>query len=461
VNLALDTLYKSAPLYQELFDKQLEFALCPNRLVAAVCSSRAGKTTVCGVFGIQELLAHPNSLGYYMALTKDSVRDIFLPTTRPLLEKYKIKHEITRDRIRLSNGSSLVITGADHPRVVETFRGLKLRFCIIDEAASFNQETLQYLIDEVIMLRLADLQGKLMLIGSPAAHCSGMFYDITNNLEPGWAVKEWGMADNPYMQAQFIEETKLFFLRKACDATNPKYRREYLGHWCADSDSLMMKPFTLQKPPKEYNCDEWRSVIGVDFGFNDKTAFTVIGWQYNNPTSYILTSFGKSGLGVTEIANILSSLKAKYRPVRIVGDPAGASKIMMQEFLDKHKIFMESAQKTDKAHYIEIMNDALVQRNLLLVPDDTDELQKEMKHVTWNEERTREREGVPCDHLDSALYAYREALAFTEKIPKVHIKTEQEIAMSWINQQIEADRARDDNKKGDSFFDDVAYVLED
>ena len=47
----------------------------------------------------------------------------------------------------------------------------------------------------------------------------------------------------------------------------------------------------------------------------------------------------------------------------------------MAEFSDKYKIFIESAQKTNKAHYIEIFNDALVNDNLILAPGKTETLQ--------------------------------------------------------------------------------------
>lgn len=458
----LDQLYKVAPLYKELFAEQLEFALAPSRFIAAVCSRRAGKTTVCAVKAFQELLVRPNSIGIYLALTDRSVEDIFMPAVQPLISKYKIKAKVNRDEVIFENGSKLLICGANHTHKIETFRGIKLLFCIIDEAASFSEKILHYLIDEIIGPALSDLQGQLMLIGTPAAHCQGMFYDVTTGVEGSdvWLVKRWTAFNNPFMSQNFKKDLDLFLKRKKCDLSHPKVRREYLGEWCADDEALMIKPFALVTPPSTYTTDLWRSVIGVDFGFNDETAFSIIGWERNNPKSYILESFGMRHASVSEIGNTLKRLKETYKPVKIVGDPAGASKIMMAEFLDKYKIVMESAQKTNKAHYIEILNDALVNCELVLHPQTTKDLQLEMRKVVWNEDRTRELEGMKCDQLDATIYAYREALAYIEKIPAIKQLTDKDKEDSMIKLQLEKDLKAMEDRRGDSFFEDVSNFLD-
>lgn len=465
----LEQLYKVAPLYRELFDKQLEFALSPNRFIAAVCSRRAGKTTVCAIKAFQELQNNPGTIGIYLALTDRSVEDIFMPAVMPLVSKYKLKVKVNRDEIIFSNGSKLLLCGANHPHKIETFRGIKLLFCIIDEAASFSEKILSYLIDEIIGPALSDLQGQLMLIGTPAAHCKGLFYQVTMGTEDVWLVKRWTAYDNPFMKDNFEKDAVLFMQRKRCDRTHPKYRREYLGEWCADDEALMIRPFTMASPKYPYNQDTWRSVIGVDFGFNDETAFSVIGWHKDNPVSYILESFGITGKDtkkdaegmVTIIGNTLKRLKETYRPIQIVGDPAGASKIMIDEFQKKFKINMDVAHKNNKAHYIEILNDALVQDVLLLVPETTKELQKEMCSVVWNEERTRELEGMKCDQLDATLYAFRESLAHTEKIKKVVIKTDKEMDVERMREQSVKDLEEIANIRGDRFYEDIQQFLGD
>lgn len=458
----LELLYKHAPLYKDLFDKQLEFALAPSRFRAALCSRRAGKTKGLLIEMFQRHLSKPGTLGVYLALTDRSVVKIVFPIARELILKHKIKASIVGDEIVFENGSIISVLGANHINKIEGFRGTKLLDCVIDEAASFKDHILGYLVDEIIAPALSDLQGPLILVGTPAAHCSGMFHRITMGLEGKdvWVVKKWTAFDNPYMHDQHVMDSAIFLKRKQCDTGNPKYRREYLGEWCTDNEARMIKPFTLMNMPSPYMPGGWRSVIGVDFGFNDETAFSVIGWQYNNPRAYVIECFGYTGGSVSQIAASLVALKAKYQPIRIVGDPAGASKIMMEEFQKKYKVHMEVAQKQNKAHYIEILNDALTNENLVLNPTTTLKLQAEMKTVVWNEERTRELEGPNCDHLDATLYAYREAIAYIEKIKIFKVKTPQEIEQEMMRSQAQRDAERANEKLGDTFFQEMNYILE-
>jgi hypothetical protein len=222
----------------------------------------------------------------------------------------------------------------------------------------------------------------------------------------------------------------------------------------------MIRPFTIQAPPTPYHPDSWHTVMGIDFGFNDQTAFSIIGWRKDNPTAYVLETFGQSGLSVSGIANHLTRFKEKYNPRRIVGDPAGASKIIIEEFSDKYHIFINPAQKTNKAHYIEILNDALINSELLLHPTTTDELQKEMKSVVWNDERTTEMEGMKCDHLDATLYAFRESLEYLEKVPRPVVIDDAYREKQFYDQIIRADKEAREALKGDSFFDDISNFLD-
>lgn len=420
----LEALYKTHPMYKELFFKQLEVLLNPARFISVITGSRSGKTTMAAVHAIEDLSKNVG-IGLYVARTDSSVRDIFMPIVKPLLRKYGIIAKVNADEIVFSNGSKLLVLGANHPHKIENFRGLKLRFAIVDECASFNQDILVYFINDILIRRLSDLQGKLFLIGTPAAHCSGLFYEVTTGLEIGWAKHHWTAFDNPHVRQQSFTDIEFEMARKQCDRNAPRLLREYDGVWSTDDDEFLMKKPSLMLPPTHYTKERWRSIIGVDFGFNDETAFSVIGWERDSNRAYVLETFGitgesvqKSKLGmVTVIGKTLQELRGKYSPMRIVGDPAGASKIILDEMQMKYKINIEPAIKKDKAHYIEIMNDAITNQLLVFHPTNTQGLQKEIAKLVWNEDHTREREGMKCDHFDATLYAWREVMAHTEKLP--------------------------------------------
>lgn len=454
LNAQLEQLYKQCPLYQELFAEQLALALCPERYAAALCGRRAGKTTACAIILFQELLRYPRSKAIFLALTEASVRDIFLPVVHDIIDKYKIKAVVQHNTIKFQNGSVLSLFGANHINKIESFRGQKLRMCILDEAGSFSEKILRYLIDDIVSLTLADLQGRLIMIGTPSASCSGFFHDVTSGQEGEWGVLKWTGFNNPYMQRQLELEADKFCKRKHCDRNHPTFRREFMGEWVRDQESLLIRDFSAEQLPEEYNEKTWETVLGVDFGFNDATAFSIIGWRRHDPTAYILESREITKASVSTIGKILQQLKDKYHPKVIVGDPAGASKIIMEEYSTKWGIHMESAQKTDKAHYIEIFSDALVNREIILNDQNTRGLQGQMRTVVWNEERTRELEGMECDQLDAALYCFRASLHYRERIlGKEVVKTDTEKAIEQAKVQFKAAQEQFWSDKQDSVFD--------
>ena len=67
---------------------------------------------------------------------------------------------------------------------------------------------------------------------------------------------------------------------------------------------------------------------------------------------------------------------------------------------------------------------------------------------------------MKCDQLDATLYAYREALAYTEKIKVVTIETDKDRANKWIQLQEAKDKERFDANQGDSFFNDIHNFLD-
>lgn len=457
----LEQLFKLYPLYSALFPQQLEVVLHPSKFKAVQCSRRAGKSNGLVVNLFQDALNNPNSLSLYLALTNESVKKIVFPIVREVIDKFKMDVEVIADEIRFKNGSVICVLGANHTNKIESFRGTKLLNCVVDEAASFDEHILQRLLDLIIIPALTDLDGTLILAGTPAPHCSGIFYKATTGQEDGWYVKKWTGFDNPFVRDNQIVRAKQYLLRKKVDETDPGYRREFLGEWCADTDLLMIKPFTVERLPVSYDTENWRAIIGVDFGFNDKTAFTVVGWRKHNPKAYIIESYGVSGMGVSEISHHLRRLYNTYKPNRIVGDPAGASLIIMKEFADKHGIFLSKAEKAEKAHYVGILNDALINAELVLCPDDTKELQEEFKKVVWNEQRTREHDSQECDCLDSALYAFRDSIAYTEKIPVPKVYNDETLAAEMFAQRVKQVQEKNQKQIWDADLDtDLLYDIQ-
>jgi hypothetical protein len=126
--------------------------------------------------------------------------------------------------------------GADQANWKERLRGVKLSRAVIDEAGAFRSD-LKSLIDDVLTPTLMDLNGDLMMVGTPGPITNGYFYDVTEKGLYGYSTHRWSVLDNPHLPnaRQFIEEIKE---RNGWSDTNPTYLREWCGQWVQDADAL-------------------------------------------------------------------------------------------------------------------------------------------------------------------------------------------------------------------------------
>lgn len=408
----LENLYKVSPVLRELFYEQLMFVLNPAKLKTALCSMRAGKTTAIAADFVADSLLYSESLMFYLGLTDVTIDKIFKPAIKPLLDKYAPDAKILSDEIHFKNGSIISMFGANHPEKVQSFHGLKLRKAAIDEAQSFRKKILTYLVEEVLINRLSDLDGILYLLGTPASHCSGLYYDYTTS--GTIPTHTWTAFDNPFMANQWEKTLQATMERKKIDKSHPMIRRNFYAEWCADNESLIIRGFHVVPAP--INIHNIRTVIGLDLGFDDEMVFAILGWFPNERKCYVLETIGLFEASVSEIAKMLLSLVSKYRPERVVFPVDTGGKTLMEEFKRKYNINGVVAEKKDKKTYLEILSDACINQDLVLCEKTTERLQQQFKKAVWNDDKTLEHEGCEVDHLDATLYAYRECLHDLEKI---------------------------------------------
>lgn len=423
----LEQLYQFNPVLRELFFEQLLFVLDPARFKAALCSLRAGKTTAIAADFVGDSLAFADSMMLYLGLTDDSVNYIFKPAIKPLLERYAPDAKIIDNEIKFSNGSMILMYGADNIKKIENYRGLKLRKAAVDECQSFRAKNLQYLVDDVLTKRLADLEGTCYLVGTPASHCAGLFYEITTG--DNVPVYKWTAFDNPFMARQWQKELEATMARKKIPITHPMIRRDFFGEWVTDNEDLILP--VVHTVPVFEDLSQFRTVIGLDLGFDDEMVFSILGWRLHEKKCYILETTGIFNASVSEIAKNLLHLRDKYRPERVVFPSDTGGKTLMEEFWRKYNIRGVLAEKKDKKTFLKILSDALANQDLVACDKTTQRFQQQAKKAVWNEEKTLEHPSCEVDHIDATLYGYRECLHDLEKIVEHKIITQDD-----VNQQI-------------------------
>lgn len=406
------------------FTAQNRFIRDPARLKAALCTRRAGKSYGAGLYLFQEALANPGTSIGYIALTRTSAKNImFKDVLKVINRKFKLGAKFTAGEqltVTLPNGAVIYLAGADaKPDEMEKFLGQKYKLIVIDESGSFKQDV-KKLVYEVLGPAMTDLDGTIVMIGTPRNNTKTFFYDVTTGKEPGWSVHKWSAKENPHIAAKFVREMETLIARNPRIVDTPLFKQMYLGEWAVDEDALVYKfredRNTVVALPTLKGKATWKYILATDLGFNDATAFVLMCYNEHDPNLYIIDAYKKSGLDITGTANQIKAFTRKWPISKYIVD--GANKQAVEEMKNRHQIPLIAAEKTGKVDFIEIMNSDFISGRIkvlvsLTVSSDgkDDTIADEWKTLVWDDKTTKRQENPACpNHLsDAALYGWREA----------------------------------------------------
>lgn len=429
-------------LRDTLFDKQKEFNRDKARFKAALNTRRSGKSYLAAVRLLEAAQNHPGSVNPYIALTRDSAKRILWPTLTQIIRECQvpIKGEPKESSltIELENNSQVFLVGADQSNFINRLRGIKCARAAIDEAQGFH-EHIETLVDDVLTPALADYNGDLDIYGTPGIRPSGFFFDITTGRKEGFSVHRWGVLDNPYLPDahRFIAEMKQ---RRGWTEDNPTYRREWLGQWVLDLDALLFrfKDSNIQAKPQDLKLD---CIMGIDFGFRDKTAWVVIHGSTEHPNAYVTFTEAQSELIPSQIALRTAQLIERFKPISIVTDEGGLGKSIAEEMRRRYGLPVKPANKSKKILKISLINGDFIDQRLFVDPDCI-ELIEQLKNTPKSDDGIEDPQ-VPFDLCDALIYAHFEAknYAFAPKNGRPDLYSE-----DYIEQALEKEAMRRQNQ---------------
>jgi len=401
-----------------LFKKQLDFIMDKNNFKLARCSRRAGKSYACARYLLHVASTVPNANCVYLALTRKSAKRILWNLLKLLAKKHAIEIEPKAADlvIELPNGSSILLMGANDEACAETLRGSPWDLVVIDEVASYSGH-LETIVDEVLSPGLMDRNGTVVLIGTPSSDFSSYFYKCDH--DKSWSTYHWTVLDNPHVPKakDWIDTT---IKKRGWTLETPFVKREFFGEWCRSEEDQVYSYNPLRNrvddAPKGLHY-----VIGVDVGWKDDKAITVVGFNQDKyDKTYVVYKFKKSHMLISELGEKLKELNDKYKPMKIVVDPGGGGVDISAEINNRFGLACVSAKKTAKYDYIEFLNADMVSGKFLnVVEDEDDALEKEYAELQWKE-KVKRVEGEQPNHLaDATLYAWRECWAYLheESVP--------------------------------------------
>lgn len=404
-----------------LFPLQREVITDPARFKAVLNSRRSGKSFLSARYLFKAAKERPNSVAAYVAPTRAEAKRIIWPLLLDINKDFDLRGEVSRTdlNIRLQNGSTIWVTGADHEDSVNRLRGLAYSLVIIDEAAYIGS-FMQAFIERVIEPALEEYQGTLLHVGTPGMVCRGFFYNVTTQPEKyGYKLWKWAQLDNPKYplwakEADYkpVAEKWLAALkvRKGWTDQSIEYQTEYLGNWVQGKDNFVYHPDENnidENPPT----DDLQYVLGVDLGYHDATAFVIVGFDQFAQKCYHIKDYAYTKILYPQVASEVERLLEIYDFESVKVDTAGGgSKILQEtlvaEFSQRYNIPIEAADKQKKQVFMRLLDQDIQAGRMYFK---TGKLYDQVSLLQWDDHQRREREGQECDLADGLLYAWREA----------------------------------------------------
>jgi len=289
-------------------------AIDTHRFSVVNCGRRWGKTTLAILEMVAKAIYKDDSRVVYIAPTYQQARDISWNELKRICLPISVSVNEARLEITVNtkNGGTSIIWLRGWESV-ETLRGQKFDFVVIDEIASMRNFWLNW--QEVLRPTLTDRAGHALFISTPKGF--NHFYDLYNFTDDDYKSFNFTTYDNPHLPVEEIEKAKK-------ELPEDRFAQEYMADF-RKSEGLVYKEFqrTFHVFSGEPNKEWIKTFGGHDFGTNNPCASITIK-KDRDSNYYVWDEFYKSGLTDAQQADYVASLRWE----ECYADPESASGIL-------------------------------------------------------------------------------------------------------------------------------------
>jgi hypothetical protein len=252
------------------------FASNPARRFVLECARRWGKSWMACVVALMFALQRPKAQIRYAAPTGKMVRKIILPIMRELLEDCPANLRPTWNSQegvwRFPNGSEIHIAGCDNGGA-DSLRGTSCDLAIVDEAGFVDD--LHYLVTSVLWPQLLTVDGRMLLVSTPATSPEHAFTAYCVEAETSGAHFHATVYDAPHITGEMVEE----YQREAGGADSAAWQREGMAMRVTDPSRVIIPEWAALEPvvvvddyPRPEYFHTW---VSGDLGFIDLAVFAL------------------------------------------------------------------------------------------------------------------------------------------------------------------------------------------
>ena len=307
---------------QEVFGDDTRF-----KVVAA--GRRCGKSRLAAWSMIIRALQVEKSTIFYVAPTQGQARDIMWGVLEELAHPVITSKHVNNMQMKLVNGSTLSLKGADRP---DTMRGVSLEYLVMDEYADMKPQVWE----EVLRPALADRQGDALFIGTPKGR--NHFYDlfIYADKEEDKSYKAWHFTsyDNETLKAEEIDLAKQSMSSYA-------FRQEFMASFEALGSEIFREEW-VQFVEEEPDIGDY--YIAVDLaGFDDPSSrskknkrldSTAISVVKVNENGWYIKDIIHGRWTLEETAQKIFNAVDRYRPISVGIERGIAKQAVMSPLSD-------------------------------------------------------------------------------------------------------------------------------
>jgi hypothetical protein len=433
-----------------LTSKQLEVMRCEAKCFAMLWGRRTGKTHV-----VPRLLlraaAVRDAWAVYITKTRKNAQMLLWRWLKKAARELGIAFKANETLLLLEvvGGGSILLGGCDDLAAIESYRQFGWALVVVDEMGVHASALLSILITDVIEPATVDNDGTIVYLGTPGYVVSddSIWYALSgpNSTIPVFRATARDNTAVPGIWDRVLARK----LRNRWDDDHPTWVREYEAQWVVDASTLVY-PYdptrnsvsglpTHTPTGRPLSSSGWRYCLGVDIGFVDATAFTLVAVHEDDPCEYVVSSEQLAELLPDQVAWRISQYLEQRPWTAVVMDAGGMGKIHAAWAAGRDGLPIIAAEKTDKASAIRDARGAMLsgQAKVLSGPQNT-AFRTAASKCGWDKTKTKHADGADDHALDAWVYARRHLHHFVKAQPLGPTKPPELIAEERFIAQREA-----------------------
>ena len=370
--LARDIDFNEFRIMKTLYHEQQEvFNDRYSKKIIVIGSRRIGKSELAARLLLRDALQSNHHAVYINLKFENAIRqcyDIVLTLAKSLGLAID-KEDKANGEISFINGSNILFKGNNDKAAADRLLGYKYSLAIVDEVQT--QKNLQYLLDTVLGPTTADyVDSQIICLGTPPripkTYCERIWKEFD-----GWKKYGWDMRNNPFLH-NIPELIKSLCKEKGVNELAPFIQREYYGQFIYDMESMVVQNPLFYEGGNDYikkliADGQFKADYiygGVDFGFADYNAISMIAWDKKREIGYVLDNYKFNKASVTEIVekakmalseaqDILIASKTDPHNVTFYGD--NSDKSIIFELQTNYNFPIQCAYKYNKMEALSVL----------------------------------------------------------------------------------------------------------